>query len=239
MMPMRSSATFGSLFTGIGGIDLGLEEAGWSCRWQSEIDPYACRVLAKQYPHLPNLGDITTIDWSTVERVDLLCGGFPCQDISSARTRNARRGLDGHKSGLWSAFAAAVGVLGPTWVVVENSPEWHRWVPDVRRDLHWLGYASLSLLLSAGSFGAPHKRPRGVVVAHADSQGEPLRAIHAEVARLPQVPGRGRADLWSTAPPVVGVGDGIPSRMDRLRCLGNAASPPVFEWLGRRIKEAA
>ena len=74
----------GSLFSGIGGLELGLERAGMTTIWQSEIDPFASRVLARHWPTVPNLGDITTIDWSTVESPDLICGGFPCQDICLA-----------------------------------------------------------------------------------------------------------------------------------------------------------
>ena len=73
---------FGSLFSGIGGIDLGLERAVMTCAWQSEIESdCAFRVLAKHWPHVPNLGDVTTIDWNTVERPDLICGGYPCQPL--------------------------------------------------------------------------------------------------------------------------------------------------------------
>lgn len=78
--------TVGSLFSGIGGIDLGLERAGWTVIWQSEIKPTAIPVLARHWPDVPNLGDVTTIDWSTVVRPTLLCGGFPCQDLSHAHT---------------------------------------------------------------------------------------------------------------------------------------------------------
>src|SRR5262245_47137522 len=69
--------TAGSLFSGIEGLGLGLERAGMTVRWQSEIDPYCCRVLAKHWPGVPNLGDVTRIDWTEVPRVDLVCGGYP------------------------------------------------------------------------------------------------------------------------------------------------------------------
>ena len=231
------TATAGSLFSGVGGLDLGLERAGWRVRWQSEIDPYACRVLAKHWPHVPNLGDVTTIDWSTVEHVDLICGGFPCPDISSAHTNGVRAGLAGARSGLWSHFAAAIEALRPRWAVIENSPEWKRWVPDVRSQLDLMGYASVPLLLPAGSFGAPHRRPRVLVVADAHGEGESLGAIHAEVARLrPDARGGGP---WSAGPPPLRVVDGVPHRVDRLRTLGNAVVPQVAEWVGRRILEAA
>jgi DNA (cytosine-5)-methyltransferase 1 len=229
----------GSLFSGIGGLDLGLERAGMEVVWQSEIDPYASRVLAKHWPHVPNLGDITKIDWEEVERVDLICGGFPCNDISSAHTRgtNSRSGLDGPQSGLWREFAWAVGELEPRWVVVENVAScWRSWLPDVRRDLWQLGYAHLPVQLSAGAFGAVHKRDRIFVVAHTNGYREPVDTIHAEVAEL-------RADArctgyWGTPPPRgFRVDDGVPHGMDRSRVLGAAVVPQVAEWLGRQIME--
>jgi DNA (cytosine-5)-methyltransferase 1 len=79
--------TVGSLFSGIGGIDLGLERAGMTVKWQSEIDPFACKVLKKHWPDIPNLGDIKEIDWSKVEPVDLIAGGYPCQPFSTAGKR--------------------------------------------------------------------------------------------------------------------------------------------------------
>lgn len=107
----------GSLFSGIGGLDLGLERAGMRVIWQSEIDPYASRVLAKHWPGVPNLGDVTAIDWSTVERPDLICGGFPCQDISLA---GQRVGFGGARSGLWSEFVRAIDGLRPPLALIEN-----------------------------------------------------------------------------------------------------------------------
>lgn len=87
--------TFGSLFSGIGGFDLGFCRAGLVPLWHSEIDPHACRVLAKHWPSVPNLGDIAAIDWADVQRPDVVCGGFPCQDISRIGTTD---GIDGERS---------------------------------------------------------------------------------------------------------------------------------------------
>src|SRR5690606_23510970 len=103
---------FGSLFSGIGGLDLGLERAGMDVSWQSEIDPFACRVLDHHWPEVPNYGDITTIDPDTLGPVDVLTGGFPCQDVSVA---GRRAGLAGERSGLWFEFARIIGATKPKW----------------------------------------------------------------------------------------------------------------------------
>ena len=109
----------GSLFSGIGGFDLGLERAGFTISWQVEIDPYCQRVLAKHWPNVTRYGDITAMDWTTVQPVDLLCGGFPCQDLSFA---GKRAGIDGARSGLWSEYVRAIRHLRPRYVLVENVP---------------------------------------------------------------------------------------------------------------------
>ena len=111
--------TVGSLFSGIGGFDLGLERAGFKIEFQVEIDPYCQRVLAKHWPNVTRYGDITAMDWTTVQPVDLLCGGFPCQDLSFA---GKRAGIDGARSGLWSEYVRAIRHLRPRYVLVENVP---------------------------------------------------------------------------------------------------------------------
>src|SRR5262245_30804281 len=108
--------TFGSLFAGIGGLDLGLERAGWTVRWQVEIDPFCQRVLAKHWPAVPRYGDVTTLSLERVERVDLICGGFPCQPVSHAGERLAQD----DPRWLWPAFARVVRALRPRLVLVEN-----------------------------------------------------------------------------------------------------------------------
>ncbi|MFD3426117.1 DNA cytosine methyltransferase [Nocardia fluminea] len=137
----------GSLFSGAGGLDLAALELfpGSSMAWHAEIDPAASRVLAHHWPDVPNLGDLTRVglpfsneawaamnaraeqnedyelprpDWSTVEPIDVLTGGFPCQDVSAA---GVRRGLaQGTRSGLWSYMAEAIDVLRPRYVLIEN-----------------------------------------------------------------------------------------------------------------------
>ncbi|WP_454137594.1 DNA cytosine methyltransferase [Microbacterium paulum] len=109
----------GSLFSGYGGLDLAVEEI-FNARtvWFSEINETVARVFAHHWPDAPNLGDITTIDWSAVEPIDVLCGGFPCQDVS---TVGKMAGLaPGTRSGLWVHMATAIETLQPEWVAIEN-----------------------------------------------------------------------------------------------------------------------
>ncbi|MEV4127049.1 DNA cytosine methyltransferase [Nocardia sp. NPDC049707] len=110
----------GSLFSGAGALDLAALELfpGSSMAWHCEVDPAASKVLAHHWPDVPNLKDVTAVDWSQVEPVDVLTGGFPCQDVSTA---GLRAGLtDGTRSGLWSVMRDAVAVLRPRWVLIEN-----------------------------------------------------------------------------------------------------------------------
>jgi len=111
----------GSLFSGIGGLELGLERAGMAIAWQVEIEPYALRVLEKHWPAAHRWEDVRTFppqdgrDWSC----DVIAGGFPCQDVSLA---GKRAGLAGERSGLWAQFARVIRELGPRWVLAENVP---------------------------------------------------------------------------------------------------------------------
>jgi DNA (cytosine-5)-methyltransferase 1 len=116
---MTPTLTAGSLFTGYAGLDKAIEEVfGVKTAWVSDIDPGACKVLAHRYPGVPNLGDVTKVDWSTVPRVYVLGGGFPCQDVSGA---GRQAGLvEGTRSGLWHEFARAIRELRPVHVVIEN-----------------------------------------------------------------------------------------------------------------------
>ena len=109
----------GSLFSGGGGLDRAVEAVfGGHTVWFSEIDKAASKVLAYRWPGVPNLGSITEIDWAAVEPVDVLCGGFPCQDVSAAGRRAGIK--DGTRSGLWAVFAEAIDALRPQYVVIEN-----------------------------------------------------------------------------------------------------------------------
>lgn len=158
----------GSLCSGIGLMELGLEWAGvGETAWQVEIDPGCRAVLARHWPEATRHEDIRLVGEATLAPVDLICGGFPCQDISSG---GKRAGLAGARSRLWYEFARIVGEMRPRWVVVENvASNATAWVDVIRGDLERQGYASLPIPLAAFNVGAPYRRRRVFVVAHIDS----------------------------------------------------------------------
>jgi DNA (cytosine-5)-methyltransferase 1 len=166
--------TFGSLFAGIGGMDLGLERAGMECRWQVEIDPYASRVLEKHWPNVKRYTDVRTVEafdyegwrlFNRVEPVDLICGGFPCQDISLASATGV--GIIGERSGLWKDFNRIVAEVRPTFVLAENVPALrNRGLAMVLQDLWSLGYDAEWHCIPACAFGAHHERDRIWIVAY-------------------------------------------------------------------------
>lgn len=166
--------TFGSLFAGIGGIDLGLERAGLACAWQVETDPYAIRILEKHWPRVRRHDDVRTFppDEPGGWRVDCVNGGFPCQDLSLA---GRGRGLAGERSGLWREFARIVRVLRPRYVLVENVPGLLvRGLGRILGDLAALGYDAEWDVLPAIALGAPHIRARVFILANlpdAESNG--------------------------------------------------------------------
>jgi DNA (cytosine-5)-methyltransferase 1 len=195
----------GSLFSGIGGLDLGLERAGMQVVYQVEKDPYCQKVLAKHWPTVPRYGDIKEIDFSTLPAVDLICGGFPCQPVSCAGKRQG----DKDKRWLWPEFYRAICEARPRWVLVENVPGLlsvadGRLFGGILGDLARSGYNAEWDLLPAAAFGAPHLRFRLFLVAHARSCsgiGRPFepgreeeRGIapggHGEVVAYPELRGR-------------------------------------------------
>ena len=159
--------TVGSLFSGIGGFDLGCERAGMRVAWQSEIDRAASAVLRRHWPHVPNLGDVRHVGReSGTPPVDIICGGFPCQDLSVA---GRRAGLAGERSGLWHEFHHIVASLRPRWVVVENVPgllssNGGRDFAVVLRGLVECGYGVSWRVLDAQYFGVPQRRRRVFIV---------------------------------------------------------------------------
>ena len=161
--------TVGSLFSGIGGLDLGLERAGMNVIWQSEIDPYASKVLAKHWPKVPNYGDIKAINWGDVVRPDVICGGYPCQPFSTAGRRNGTN----DPRHLWPWVRDAISELRPRYAIMENVRGHLTMGFDrVLADLASIGYDAQWQIVSAASVGAPHQRDRLIFVAYTQSDRE-------------------------------------------------------------------
>lgn len=155
--------TYGSLFSGIGGFDLGFDRSGMRCVWQVEIDDYANRVLETHWPNVPRWRDVRTFPQPGFERPDVICGGFPCTDISNAGNMV---GIEGERSGLWADFARIVCVLRPRFVVVENVASLSvRGFGRVVGDLAGHGYNSEWAGIPSAAFGSPHIRRRMFIVA--------------------------------------------------------------------------
>jgi DNA (cytosine-5)-methyltransferase 1 len=159
--------TVGSLFSGIGGFDLGLERAGMKVIWQSEIDEFASKVLKKHWPDVPNLGDITKVDWTNIERPDVICGGYPCQPFSTA----GKRGGATDPRHLWPAMFNAICLLRPRYALMENvRGHLSLGFGRVLGDLAEIGYDAEWQVIPAAAVGAPHKRDRVFIVANTDSR---------------------------------------------------------------------
>jgi len=167
--------TFGSLFAGFGGFDLGLERAGWKCRWQCEINSYATKVLAKHWPDVERYPDVrlfppepesvwTLHKWKAKYAVNAVVGGFPCTDISFAG-RGA--GITGAESGLFFEAIRVVRLLQPEIVVLENvAALLNRGMDQVIATLASIGYDAEWHCIPAAAVGAPHIRDRIFIVAY-------------------------------------------------------------------------
>ena len=180
-----------SLFAGIGGLELGLERAGLgTTKWQVELEPFNRKVLAAHWPDAERFADVRDVSAEDFPGCDVICGGFPCQDISSA---GKGEGIDGQRSGLWREFARLIGEIRPRIVVVENVPDLAvRGLGRVLGDLCALGYDAEWEIVSAQDAGAPHLRKRLFILAtlcHADAQGQSASPEHAREA--PRVRGDG------------------------------------------------
>jgi len=159
----------GSLFSGIGGLDLGLEKSipGLQTVWQVEKEPFCRSVLERHWPNTKRYDDVRTVGAHNLEPVDVLCGGFPCQDISIA---GKGEGLHGERSGLWWEFHRLINDLRPRVAVMENvSAITIRGLSAVVGSLAEIGYDCQWTIISAAQCGAPHLRRRWFGVAYPDS----------------------------------------------------------------------
>ena len=166
--------TLGSLASGIGGLDLAVEAVFDTIPiWHAEYDKYADSVYSQHW-NTPNLGDITKIDWSVIERPDILCGGYPCQPFSQV---GLRKGEDDERN-LWPYFARAIRALRPNIVVLENVAAHLRLgFGRVLGDLAEAGYDAEWGVFRASDVGAPHRRERIFIVAYTDGYETPIDPI--------------------------------------------------------------
>ena len=230
-----------SLFSGIGGFDIGLERAGMRTVAFCEFEPYCQAVLKRHWPEVPIYDDVRTLSADTLRRdgvwpIDVIAGGFPCQDLSYA---GKRAGIEGERSGLWSEFARLIGEVRPRFAIMENVPgllsAGHG---RVLGELAALGYDTVWDCVPASAVGAPHRRDRVWIVAHArgeqhEGRREAIRrqtaeGLHHDVAHAPSErrgeAGRDRPDepaQWTSgcgedvadADTPHAQGNGIPSRI--------------------------
>ncbi|NLG06056.1 MAG: DNA cytosine methyltransferase [Clostridia bacterium] len=239
------------LFSGIGGFSLGLERTGgFKTVAFCEIDPFCRRVLAKHWPEVPCYDDVRTL---TAERlaadgigVDVICGGFPCQDISSA---GKGAGLAGERSGLWSEITRLIGEIRPSYVIVENvAALLFRGMGAVLGDLAGLRYDAEWRNIPASAIGAPHQRERVWIVAYPHKgvrspnvllRCKPDKDVYQGFKRVRALQ---RAGSNGHRPPCnftrIRPDDGISPRLDEIAALGNAVVPQIPEMIGRAILEA-
>ncbi len=217
----------GSLFSGYGGLDMGVQAVlGGEVAWHVEFDAAPAKILAHHWPDVPNYGDITTVDFSRVEPVDILTGGFPCQDLSLAGRRAGMR--PGTRSGLWADYLRAIDTLRPKLAVIENvrgllsgcaesEADSHlgscprcagdplaKHAPNVRAlgrvliDLARIGYDAEWHGLRASDAEAPHQRFRVVVFAYPNGEG--LGSLRGIDPKRRDTDGRGSQDADGNGP---------------------------------------
>lgn len=219
---MNTALTVGSLFSGYGGLELGLRNALRRLRlhahvlWQAEANAYRRAVLRKHWPRVRRYEDVRDIETPPI--VDILCGGFPCQDLSFA---GRMAGLSGPRSGLWWEFARVIRLVRPSVVFVENVRGLQRYLGDVLGPLASLGFDAEWDCFEAAAVGAPHRRERIFLLAYTD--GFKRRAV----ARRRGSRGRAESSYGSAAANAPGSGcegrvDSAPSR----RAEGNLRVEP-------------
>ena len=237
------------LFSGIGGFSLGLERAGMDTVAFCEIEEYPRKVLAKHWPDVPIYGDIRTLTAEDLpDDIGLICGGYPCQPFSQA----GKRGGEEDDRHLWPEMYRIIRTVRPRWVIAENvAGHITMGLDAVLSDLESAGYTCWTFVIPACAVGAHHRRDRVWTIAYSDAVRFQKRINVVRYGGIPQGAFQGgkangihaqkisntKGDDWEiTAKPLLcGTVNGIPSRVDRLKGLGNAVVPQVVEMIGRGI----
>ena len=250
--------TFGSLFTGIGGIDLGLERAGMECKWQVEIDEFCLKVLNKHWPDVPKYKDVYDVGKENLETVDLIAGGFPCQPVSEA----GKEGGEKDERWLWPEFYRIICELRPKWVLVENvrrllSIQNGKLFGGILRDLAQGRYNAEWQMLPAEAYNAPHQRERIFIIAYTSQERWGAGSMFDREHEIPSYQDWNIAknifdwagwERWISenvhngkweepATKILGMDDGLSNGMERVALTGNAVVPQVAEHIGRMIME--
>lgn len=245
---MRHTLKVLDLFSGIGGFSLGLERAGFETAAFAEADKAAQAVLRKHWPDTPIYSDVRDVTKKRLEAdgigsCNVVCGGFPCQDISLA---GKRAGLEGARSGLWWEFHRIIDEFKPEVAIIENvSALRSKGLEDILQALHEIGYDAEWHCIPASHVGAPHQRDRIWIVAYPSSKGlegpvldqqaikgEPKTAF-ARLGNLTVPVGPN----WSRYTPRLRVGDGVSRGVDRIKQCGNAVVPHIPEAIGKALLE--
>jgi len=241
--------TVGSLFSGIGGLDLGLEQAGMKTVWQVEYDDWARGKLDENFPHTEKFKDVRDVGKHNLRAVDLICGGFPCQDVSGSNIGGV--GLDGDKSGLWVEYIRILRELRPKYTLIENVPNLvNRGFERVITDLAASGFDAEWQTLRASSVGLPHSRKRLFIIAFSQRLGllempvfqrkhtqkltgwtpdSTVSFVEINGHRYPEIPAHLRVDN--------GLSFELSEIEAAIKGYGNAVCPPVAKWIGERIIE--
>lgn len=246
------------LFSGIGGFALAAKWLNWETVAFVEKDPICHKVLNKHFPNIPIFDDVTTFNGTQyTNTIDVICGGFPCQDISAA---GKRVGITGERSGLWSELHRLIYEIRPKYAVVENvSALLGRGMDVVLGDLSEIGYDAEWRVFSACELGFPHPRERVFIVAYPNGKPRSFSVLDrycSEIARRYQ-----NAEEWSenrfvsemvssparllrdwqtefSQSPLVRMDDGIPNLLHRLRMTGNSIVPQIALEIFKAIEQA-
>lgn len=234
--------THGSLFSGIGGFSLGAQRVGIKTLWQVEINPFCRQILQKNFPDVRRYNDVKEVGKHNLESVDIISGGFPCQDISHA---GKQAGIQvGTRSGLWFEYARIIRELRPKYVIVENVPNLLKnGIGRVLGDLAEIGYDAEWTCIRASDVGAPHRRERIFIVAYPNTGRLPHIFVAPWIYSLetPQSWQSFRTtnrDVWLTTEcRLLRDDDGIPRELDqrRLGAAGNSVLPQITEMILRKI----
>jgi DNA (cytosine-5)-methyltransferase 1 len=214
--------TVGSLFSGIGGFDFGLERSGMQISWQVEKNPFCLKVLTKHWPHVPKEEDIYNVDPQRLPPVDLICGGWPCQPFSVA---GKQRGKEDDRY-LWPEMLRIIEGVRPTWVIGENVSGFIRLGLDTAlSDLETLGYSCRTFVIPACAVGAPHRRDRVWIVAYSDC-GQHKR-ISETLAREEKTKKSRKTQPWGPTSDIRGSCSNVPTPPSNLRrASGDERSEP-------------